>query len=124
MFKRENMTAMGYGAITTITLLLVAGLFITLLLMFTSLTESSFSWFNYVMYFLALFVGGFVSGGKAKAKGWMIGAGTGLLFILFIFIFQYLGYQSSFSVGQYVHHGTGMIFSMFGGMLGVNLISK
>ncbi|WP_233143922.1 TIGR04086 family membrane protein [Lottiidibacillus patelloidae] len=121
MLKRENMMAMGYGLLTILILIISASLIISLLLKFTSLEEGSFNWLFYALTFITLFIGGFISGGKAKEKGWMIGLGTGLLYTLVVFFVQYLGYQDAFSMEQYVHHGTGILSAMFGGMLGVNV---
>ncbi|OZM58011.1 TIGR04086 family membrane protein [Lottiidibacillus patelloidae] len=112
---------MGYGLLTILILIISASLIISLLLKFTSLEEGSFNWLFYALTFITLFIGGFISGGKAKEKGWMIGLGTGLLYTLVVFFVQYLGYQDAFSMEQYVHHGTGILSAMFGGMLGVNV---
>jgi putative membrane protein (TIGR04086 family) len=124
MLKRGNMLAMGYGLLTVLMLIVGASLIIAILLKFTNLTEESFKWLFYVMTFVTLFIGGFISGGRAKEKGWMIGIGTGILYSLVIFFIQYLGYQEAFSLEQYVHHGSGIVCAMFGGMIGVNVVSK
>jgi putative membrane protein (TIGR04086 family) len=124
MLKRGNMMAMGYGVLTILTVIVATSLIITMLLKFTNLEEGSFNWLFYALTFITLFIGGFISGGKAKERGWMIGLGTGLLYTLVVFCVQYLGYQDAFSMEQYMHHGTGILSAMFGGMLGVNVAAS
>ncbi len=121
MTNRNLFPAMLYGLITILIIALSFSLVISLLLAVTSLTEDSFSWFILILSFLALFIGGFISGGKSKQKGWLTGLGTGLLFSLITFLIQYLGYDSSFTIDQYLYHGGYILSATIGGIIGVNL---
>jgi putative membrane protein (TIGR04086 family) len=71
--------------------------------------------------FIGLFGGGFLSGGKRKQKGWLIGGITGLVYSLVIFLFQYLGYDRIFNLEQLIYYICYTLISMMGGILGVNL---
>jgi putative membrane protein (TIGR04086 family) len=71
--------------------------------------------------FIGLFGGGFLSGGKRKQKGWLIGGLTGLVYTLIIFLFQYLGYDRLFNLEQLIYYICYTLISMMGGILGVNL---
>ncbi|WNF37603.1 TIGR04086 family membrane protein [Bacillaceae bacterium IKA-2] len=122
MENRGILTSMIYGLITILVIILSVSFIFSLLLRFTSLTESSFSWIIIVFTFGALMVGGFVSGGKSKQKGWLVGAGTGLLYSLLIFLVQYLGYNAIFSTQQYLFHGGFILAAIIGGILGVNVV--
>ncbi|MCT8139535.1 TIGR04086 family membrane protein [Anaerobacillus sp. CMMVII] len=113
---------MVYGLVTILLIILSVSFIISLLLRFTSLTETSFSWVIMVLTFVALIIGGFVSGGKSKQKGWMVGAGTGLLYSLLVFLVQYLGYNATFSMEQYLFHGGFVFAAIIGGVLGVNVV--
>jgi putative membrane protein (TIGR04086 family) len=110
-----------YGTLTIFLIAVVASLVFSIILRFTELTESSISLFVTIISFLALFIGGFMSGGKGKIKGWMLGGSTGLIYTLIVFLFQYLGYDSLFSMEQIVYHGCYILTAMMGGILGVNL---
>ena len=68
-----------------------------------------------------MFIGGFMSGGKGKAKGWVVGGSTGLIYTLIVFLFQYLGHDSLFSMEQLVYHTCYILTAMMGGILGVNM---
>ena len=113
--------SMVYGVAAIFIIIFVSSLLISLLLKFTSTQESSLTWIILVISFLALFIGGFVSGGKGKEKGWMMGGATGLLYSLIIFLSQYLGYDSVFSAEQAMYHVGFLAMAMIGGIFGVNM---
>jgi putative membrane protein (TIGR04086 family) len=110
-----------YGVAAIFIMILVSSLLISLLLKFTSTQESSLTWIILAISFLAVFIGGFVSGGKGKEKGWMMGGATGLLYSLIIFSSQYLGYDSVFSAEQGMYHVGFLAIAMIGGIFGVNM---
>ncbi|ASB54006.1 MULTISPECIES: TIGR04086 family membrane protein [Bacillus] len=110
-----------YGLVAIFAVMLLTSFAISLLLTVTSMEESSFSWLITALSFLSLFAGGFISGGKAKEKGWMIGALTAVCFSLIILLFQYLGFGKTFTSGQLLFHLGFLGVSMLGGIFGVNL---
>lgn len=122
MDNRGIFTSMLYGVITILVIILSVSFIISLLLRFTNLTESSFSWVIIIFTFIALLVGGFVSGGKSKQKGWMVGAGTGLFYSLLVFLVQYLGYNTTFTMEQYLFHAGFLLTAVIGGIVGVNVV--
>jgi len=121
---KNSFSAILYGVITTFIIVLTFSIVLSLLLRFTSIQESSLTWIIVALSFLALFIGGFVSGGKGKQKGWLVGASTGLLFTLLVFLVQFLGYQNSFSIEQIAYHIGYIIVALLGGVIGVNTAGK
>ncbi|MDE5415022.1 MAG: TIGR04086 family membrane protein [Bacillaceae bacterium] len=121
MVYRGIFGSMLYGLIGVLFIAVAFSFVISLILSFSSLTEASFSWFILIVSFLALFIGGMIAGVKAKQKGWMVGAGTALLFTVITFLIQYLGYNSTFTMEQYLYHGGYLLASVFGGIIGVNV---
>lgn len=113
-----------HGLITIFAMALIISLIFSLLLKFTGLTENSVKWVIMGLSFLTLFIGGFVSGGKGRQKGWLIGGITSLLYTLIILVFQFLGLGSSFSLEQMAFHAGFLIIAMLGGIMGVNLSSS
>ncbi|MGM0874395.1 MAG: TIGR04086 family membrane protein [Bacillota bacterium] len=113
-----------YGLITIFVIALVTSLVFSLLLKFTSLTESSITWLLLGLSVLAMFIGGFVAGGNGKEKGWLVGGVTALLYTLIIFLFQFLGYGQIFSMEQTMYHGGFLVVAMLGGVFGVNMTSS
>jgi putative membrane protein (TIGR04086 family) len=122
--SKQTIKAMSYGVGTIFMLILSASLILSLLLKFTSMQESSLTWFIAAFSFLSLFIGGFISGGKGKEKGWLTGGLTGLIFTLLVFLVQFLGYQSTFNIEQSLYHSAYILIAVVGGIFGVNVSSK
>ncbi len=118
--KRLGLAVM-YGLITVFMFAIGISLLFSLLLRFTSLQETSVAWIIVTLSFITLFIGGFVSGGKGKEKGWMLGGATGAAYTLVIFLFQYLGNDSLFSLHQMLFHLGFIGIAALGGIIGVNL---
>jgi putative membrane protein (TIGR04086 family) len=114
-------SAILYGTGTILVIAIAASLIFALLLRFTSLEENSISLAVTIISFLGLFIGGFMSGGKGKEKGLVLGGLTGFIFSMGVFLFQYLGFDSLFSMKQVIYHGCFIITCMMGGILGVNI---
>ncbi|CAH0346382.1 TIGR04086 family membrane protein [Bacillus sp. CECT 9360] len=113
-----------YGVCAIFIIAIVGSFIFSLLLRFTSINESSLTYVIMAVTFLSLFIGGFISGGKGKKQGWMLGGGTGLIFMLIVLLFQYLGHDSLFSLKQWIYQGCYVLTAMMGGILGVNLSSS
>jgi putative membrane protein (TIGR04086 family) len=99
----------------------VSSLIFSLILRFTSTREISLQYIVTAVSFIALFGGGFLSGGKRKEKGWLIGGVTGLIYSLIVFLSQYLSYDHLFSADQVIYHICYTLIAMMGGILGVNI---
>lgn len=117
-------TAVIHGVMAIFLLVIVSSLIFSLILQLTSIQESSLQFVITAMSFISLFAGGFISGGKGKEKGWLLGGATGLLYSIVIFLFQYLGHDSLFNIEQLIYHTCFTLIAMMGGILGVNLTSK
>ncbi|MGE6629101.1 TIGR04086 family membrane protein [Bacillus sp. NPDC077027] len=112
------------GLIAIFAVMIATSLLVSLMLTFTKMQETSFTWVIMILSFIALFMGGIISGGKARERGWFIGAMTSLIFSLTVFLFQYLGFGKTFSVEQLIYHVAFLGICMFGGIIGVNLRGK
>ncbi len=112
-----------YGLGIIFSLAIIGSLVFSLLLRFTAIQENSLQYIVTTISFIALFVGGFITGGKGKQKGWLLGGVTGGTYTLLVLLFQYLGYDSLFSMEQMVYHVCYIITAMMGGILGVNMTS-
>jgi putative membrane protein (TIGR04086 family) len=110
-----------YGLIFIFAFAAICSLIISLILKFTSARETSLQYIVTAISFIALFGGGFLSGGKRKEKGWLIGGATGMIYSLIVFLFQYLGYDRLFDSEQMIYHICYILIAMMGGILGVNL---
>lgn len=122
--KSNQITALVYGWIVVLGLILISSIALALLLQFTSFNEPTVSYLTLAIGLIALFIGGFVAGIKGKGKGWLIGGITGLGFTIFTFLVQYLGYEQTFSMEQSFHHAGYIFAALIGGIIGVNIISE
>jgi putative membrane protein (TIGR04086 family) len=118
---KKMSVAVIYGVTSIFILAIIASFIFSLLLRFTSLTESSLSLGMMIVTFLSMFIGGFISGGKGKKQGILLGGGTGLLYLAIIVLFQYLGQDSLFSAKQWIYYACFVITATMGGILGVNM---
>jgi putative membrane protein (TIGR04086 family) len=121
MESRNLSKAVLYGVIAIFLLAIVSSFIFSLLLKFTSVQESSLQYVMTSISFLSIFIGGFITGGNGKQRGWLIGGTTGLAYSVIIFLFQYIGYDSLFSLEQIIYHTCYILTAMMGGILGVNL---
>jgi len=117
-------SAIRYGLLAIFILATVSSLIFSLVLRFTSTSELTIGYVILFVSFFSLFIGGFISGGKGKRSGWMLGGATGLLYTLIIFLYQYLGLDALFTTKQIVYYVSYILTAMMGGVLGVNLASK
>ncbi|TLS39421.1 TIGR04086 family membrane protein [Pseudalkalibacillus caeni] len=118
------LTAMGYGLLSIVIIVFAVSFVLSLILRFSSLTEDSVGMVVMAATVLAFFMGGFISGGKKGEKGWMVGGGTALLYILLVFLIQFLGYRMTFNAQQIMYHGGYLLSAILGGIIGVNLRSS
>lgn len=113
-----------YGVITIFSIAVVSSLIFSVILRFTSVEEASLEFIITAISFVTLFLGGFISGGKGKKKGWLVGGLTGFIYTLIILLFQYLGYDQLFTIEQLIYHVCFIVTAMMGGILGVNINSS
>ncbi|MBM7541744.1 TIGR04086 family membrane protein [Amphibacillus cookii] len=121
---KQHTTALIYGWMMMITLLILSSFILALGLQFTSLTNPLLGRLTTIIAFLMIFFSAFVSGVKAKQNGWLIGLILGLGFSLMIYLYQYLGYGEHFSMHQSLYHLGFLIVSTIGAILGVNLLGS
>jgi putative membrane protein (TIGR04086 family) len=117
-------SAVLYGTLTIFILAIVSSLIFAFLLRFTALQESSVRYIITVISFISIFMGGFISGGKGKQKGWLVGGLTGIIYSAIVFFYHFLGLDSLFSFEQIIYHICYILIAMMGGILGVNMGGK
>ncbi|MEC2325314.1 TIGR04086 family membrane protein [Lederbergia lenta] len=112
-----------YGVAAILLLATITSLVFSLILLFTDTQEQSISLIVTIISYFAVFIGGFICGGKGRQKGWMIGGATGLVYSLIVFMYQYLGHGLLFSLEQIIYYTCYILTAMMGGVLGVNILS-
>ncbi|WP_059102777.1 TIGR04086 family membrane protein [Shouchella shacheensis] len=123
MTNGKFMPAVALGLAVTVGIAIGSSVLVATVLSLSSLTEHSVGWVMTFFAFLALFIGGFFSGAKAKTKGWLAGGLTALLFSLLVLMVSYLGFNEAFTLSQGLTHLGYLVCASIGGMIGVNLLS-
>lgn len=113
-----------YGTIVIFVFAAACSLVFSLILRFSSLTETSLQLSITIASFLVLFIGGFISGKLSGQKGLLSGGATGFLYSLVMILYQYLGHDAIFSLEQFIYHLCFIVTAMMGGVLGVNMSPK
>ncbi|WP_338453212.1 TIGR04086 family membrane protein [Niallia oryzisoli] len=125
MEESKNLgSAVLFGTLVIFILAIISSLLFAFLLRFTSLQEASVQYIISAISFISIFMGGFISGGKGKQKGWMLGGITGIIYSIIVFLYQFLGLDSLFNFEQIIYHICYILIAMMGGILGVNMSGK
>ncbi|MDG4655397.1 TIGR04086 family membrane protein [Ectobacillus antri] len=117
-------TAVLFGLSTVLVLAAIASFGIALLAKLTNISDSSLVVIIFILAIISMLASGFVSGMKAKMKGWLAGGATGIFFSLFVFLINYLGYSQGLSKESMVYHLGLIAASTIGGIFGVNTANK
>ncbi|WP_240376461.1 TIGR04086 family membrane protein [Bacillus piscicola] len=115
--------SIGSGMIVTIGMLIGFSLIFSLLLRFTSVSESSIEWLLWAAAFLSFTIGGITAGARAKEKGLLVGTLTAACVCLLVILYQYLGFDSTVSSVQGLFFAGFLAVSAIGAAIGVNAAS-
>ncbi|WP_028402911.1 TIGR04086 family membrane protein [Ectobacillus panaciterrae] len=113
-----------FGLGTILLLATVVSFCIALLAKLTKISDSSLIIVVFILTLLSMLISGFVSGAKAKMKGWLAGGSTGILFSFLVFLVNYLGYSQPLSKENMLYHLGLIAASTIGGIFGVNTSKK
>lgn len=69
---------------------------------------------------ISMFIGGFVIGKKQGKNGWLEGGKLGLIFLVILTLFNYLGLDYSFSFKSIIYYIILLVSSILGSIIGVN----
>lgn len=116
--------AVFYGLVFIFAIIFIVGLILSFILRFSNVTEQSLQWTTAIITFIALFIGGFIAGGKGKESGWILGGITGLSFVIIVLLIQYLGFNASIELTQLLYHLAYIVTAALGGIIGVNVSNK
>ncbi len=101
--------------------LLIFTLITSLILLFTSASEASLTFYVYIIHGLALVVGGFIGGKRAGMKGWYYGGLVGVIYNIVILLIGFLAFDAPMLTLHSLMILTGSFVSAsIGGILGVN----
>ncbi|WP_067837291.1 TIGR04086 family membrane protein [Amphibacillus sediminis] len=118
---RRHSTALLFGWLIMLMFLFLTSLVLAIALRFTHLQNPFFNQLTTILGFLIIFISAFISGAKAKRKGWLVGALLSIGFTLIVYLYQFLGNGEHFTWQQMIYHIGFFFTSVFGAIFGVNL---
>jgi len=111
---------LGFSFMYIISSILVITFVITLFNYFNIISDKIISIFNILIPIISLFIGGFYMGKHSNKKGYIEGLKLGLIFSLFLLIFNFLGLNNSFKLKYLLFYLIIIISSIFGSMIGIS----
>ncbi|SER73147.1 TIGR04086 family membrane protein [Salipaludibacillus aurantiacus] len=121
MLSHRLISSVLYGVLAIFIIVIAASFISSVILRYTEIAEGTFLWILIILSFIALFIGGYISGGRTGERGWFAGALTALVYSLTVFLTQYLSFNETFDLQQLLMHSGYLITGVFGGMIGVNI---
>lgn len=108
------------GLVVVFTIVLAGSIVTALLLRFTSISETSLPYFTYGINGIALLIGGWCAGRKAKNRGFLYGGLTGILYVIIILLIGFLAFDTTMRIQPVLFTICATGLSAIGGILGVN----
>lgn len=119
-----SLKKIGISIASTIVSLLILTLLLTIFSYFNLFGTKLVSTIKMIIPIISLFIGGFLMGKKSNQKGWLEGLKMGFVFILVLFLFNFLGVHMSFEWKHLIYDGILLICSIFGSIIGINFKKK
>lgn len=113
---KNYLIAIGYFLLTVTTFAII----LTIFNYYDIITNKPFKVIKVLIPSLALFIGGYKVGNNANKKGYIEGIKLSLIIILILFMFSYLGFNTSLNISLILYYIILIISSMLGAMIGIN----
>ena len=115
---------LGFSFIYIIGTILLMTFIITILNYFNIISDKIISIFKILIPIFALFVGGFYIGKNSNSKGYLEGIKLGLIFSIFLLIFNFLAFNNSFKIKYLLFYLIIISSCTLGSMIGINKRKK
>lgn len=108
------------GLFYIIFIVVLGTLFISFLLSMSGIDENSLPYFAYPLHAIALFIGGWIAGKRARERGWYYGGLSGVIYAIVLMLIGFLGFDQSIGMDTLMILTISFGSSALGGMIGVN----
>ncbi len=87
---------------------------------FNFLNSTVAGYIKMIIPIVSMLLGGWFIGRHSKENGWLEGLKIGLIFLVFLFLLSYLGFQEGMHLKTWLYDGILLISSILGSMIGIN----
>ena len=87
---------------------------------FNIIGSNTLSFIKIIIMIISALAGGILIGINTKDKGWLAGIRYALVFIIFIVLLNYLGYDYGIKLKSLIYYIIIIVSSMIGSMIGIN----
>ena len=101
-------------------MILVFTFLVTVLNYFNIMGTKMLSIMKILIILITMFVGGFLIGKNSKQKGWLEGIKLGMIFVIILVLFNYLGLRKQFLITNLIYYLILVISCTLGSMIGIN----
>lgn len=109
------------GLMYSMIFMLIGTVMTSMLMLITSLQESSLFGYTMSIHGIAMFIGGIVSGKRSISKGWYHGGFLGIVYTLVIWLIGFLAYDAGITKETLYLLLLSFAAGALGGMIGVNV---
>lgn len=111
----------GKALLVSISILFILTFVMTLLNYINLIKYNTLSIFKIAIFFLTVLGGALYIGKNSSRKGWFEGIKFGLIFLIILVLFNYLGFNIKFEFKNLLYYIIVIISSILGSMIGINL---
>jgi len=114
----------GMSFIYILSIILILTLITTLLYYFNLIGDKVFSMFKIIIPSFSVLLGGIYIGKNSNKLGYIEGLKLGIMFCIFLLIFNFLAFSNSFKIKYLLFYVILNISSILGSMIGINKSKK
>jgi len=115
----DNMKKFLFSYLFIIIIFLIMIFLITLMNYFDVLSGSFSMIFKMIIPIVSMLIGSIYLGRKSKEKGYLEGIKLGVVFVVVLFLFSFLGLDKSINTTRIIYYLIIIVSSMLGSMIGI-----
>ena len=117
----DYLKKIGKAMLYSISLILILTLIMTLLNYIGLINLNVVNIISYIIIFISLLIGGIILGRQSNNKGWLEGIKFSIIFIILLFVFNYLAFDEGYTISNFITYIIILISNILGSMIGINM---
>lgn len=120
----EFIKKIGKALLISITTLFISTFIMTIFNYVNLIKYKALNIIEIIILFITIFNGSFYVGKNSNQKGWLEGIKFGLIFLIILILFNYLGFNIKFEIKNILYYLILLTSSLLGGMVGISFKEK